>query len=154
MASQSHSQDSAEAQRARRLLIVDDNRDGADTLSMLLSFLGYATETAYDGREAIDKAASFRPDMVILDINMPVMDGYQAAKVLRHSNDRTRLVLVALTAAGSESDKEAAREAGFDFHVLKPVDGAALAGFVERALQDQPAPPSNRGSRSVPLQGR
>jgi CheY-like chemotaxis protein len=138
----------------RRLLVVDDNRDAADTLAMLLSFLGYDTQTAYNGQEALTLAASFCPDMVILDINMPVMDGYQAAKELRSTKDKTRLVLVALTAKGSDDDKEEARRAGFDFHVLKPVDGEALAGLVERALNDDDFPEGEPGYRSSILRRR
>ncbi len=138
----------------RRLLVVDDNRDGADTLAMLLSFLGYETQTAYNGKEAVLAAKSFCPDMVILDINMPVMDGYEAAKELRNGRDQTRMVLVALTAKGTEDDKEAAREAGFDFHVLKPVDGEALAGLVASALNDDDFPAEEPARRSSILHRR
>jgi CheY-like chemotaxis protein len=138
----------------RRLLVVDDNRDAADTLAMLLSFLGYETQTAYNGQEALTLASSFCPDMVILDINMPVMDGYQAAKELRSHKEKPRMVLIALTAKGSENDKELAREAGFDFHVLKPVDGEALAGLVERALNDDDFPGQSAGPRGSSLRRR
>lgn len=113
---------------------MDDNRDAADTLAMLLDFLGYDTQTAYDGQQGVDAATAFQPDLVILDINMPVMDGYEAARMLRNARGTSRAVLVALTARASPKDKAAALQAGFDYHVVKPVDGAGLADLVEHAV--------------------
>jgi CheY-like chemotaxis protein len=123
------------AQR-RKILVVDDNRDAADTLAMLLDFLGYDTRTAYDGQQGVDAATAFQPDLVILDINMPVVDGYQAARMLRNARGTSRAVLVALTARGSATDRAAALQAGFDYHVVKPVDGAGLAELVGHAVED------------------
>ena len=119
----------------RKILVVDDNRDAADTLAMLLDFLGYETKTAYDGQQGVDVATAFQPDLVILDINMPVMDGYEAARTLRNARGTSRAVLVALTARASANDKAAALQAGFDYHVVKPVDGAGLAELVEHAVE-------------------
>jgi CheY-like chemotaxis protein len=120
----------------RKILVVDDNRDAADTLSMLLDFLGYETQTAYDGQQGVDVATAFQPDLVILDINMPVMDGYQAARMLRNARGTSRAVLVALTARATPTDKAAALQAGFDYHVVKPVDGAGLAELVGTATAE------------------
>jgi CheY-like chemotaxis protein len=117
----------------QRVLVVDDNHDAADTLAMLLEFLDYEVRTAYDGQQAVDVSAQFQPQLVILDINMPVMDGYEAAKILRgRSGERT--VLVALTAVSTPEAKDKAREAGFDIHLRKPVDGGELTGLLKRIL--------------------
>lgn len=119
----------------QRVLVVDDNHDAADTLSMLLEFLDYEVKTAYDGQQAVDIAAQFKPQLVILDINMPVMDGYEAAKILRGRNGGgERTVLVALTAIATPEAKDKARDAGFDIHLRKPVDGGELTGLLKRIL--------------------
>jgi CheY-like chemotaxis protein len=121
--------------RPQRILVVDDNRDAADTLGMLLEFLHYEVRTAYDGRQAVGMASEFHPDLVILDINMPVMDGYEAAKTMRSSETgRERMVLVALTAVATPEAKDKAMEAGFDVYLRKPVDGGELTGLLDRIL--------------------
>lgn len=120
-----------------RILVVDDNVDAADTLAMLLEFLDYETRTAYDGRQALQAAESWQPDLVILDINMPVLDGYAAAREFRAAHRSPRVVLVALTARSLPTDQAAAEAAGFDVHLTKPVDGGQLAGVVEHALQER-----------------
>jgi len=117
-----------------RILVVDDNHDAADTLTVLLEFMDYDVRTAYDGRQAIDVSNEFDPDLVILDINMPVMDGYAAARLLRHGERDPRVVLVALTARSAAEDQEKARKAGFDIHLLKPADGAHLGEVIADAL--------------------
>jgi CheY-like chemotaxis protein len=121
----------------RKILVVDDNRDAADTLGMLLDFLGYETRTAYDGQEAVGMASAYRPDLVILDINMPVMDGYEAARSLRNARGTERAVLIALTARAAPEDRAAAMQAGFDYHVVKPVDGKGLAELVDAAVGEK-----------------
>ena len=118
----------------QRILVVDDNRDAADTLAMLLEFLHYDVRTAYDGRQAVSVASEFRPHLVILDINMPVMDGYEAAKVLRGGHEQNRMVLIALTAVATPEARDKALRAGFDIHLRKPVDGSELTGLLERVL--------------------
>jgi CheY-like chemotaxis protein len=121
-------------QPPQRILVVDDNHDAADTLAMLLQFLDYDVRTAYDGRQAVDMAGEFQPDLVILDIHMPVMDGYEAAKQLRGRDGTHRTVLVALTAVATPEAEDKAKQAGFDIHLAKPVDGGELAELLNRVL--------------------
>jgi CheY-like chemotaxis protein len=118
----------------QRILVVDDNHDAADTLAMLLQFLDYDVRTAYNGQQALDTAGEFRPDLVILDIHMPVMDGYEAAKQLRGRDGSHRTVLVALTAVNTPEAEDRAKQAGFDIHLSKPVDGGELADLLHRVL--------------------
>lgn len=120
--------------RNRRILVVDDNADGADSLSMLLEFMGYEVRTAYDGSQAVGLAKLWQPDLVILDINMPVMDGYQAARELRGMKLSPRVVLVALTARTSARDRACAEAAGFDLHLAKPLNPEQLAEVVDQTL--------------------
>ncbi len=111
---------------ARRVLVVDDNRDSADSLAMLLELLGNQTRTAYDGVEAVEAAAAFRPDVVLLDIGLPRQNGYEAAREIRRQPWGKSMLLVALTGWGQEEDRQKSKEAGFDKHLVKPVDKGAL----------------------------
>jgi PAS domain S-box-containing protein len=120
----------AAAQRLRRILIVDDNHDAAESLSMLLSIEGHDTRVANDGEGALAAVPEFRPDTVFLDIGMPGMNGYETARHLRQAHGRA-LRLIALTGWGSEEDRRRAREAGFDAHLVKPVDPAMLASALQ-----------------------
>jgi CheY-like chemotaxis protein len=112
--------------RKRRILIVDDNRDTADSLAMMLQMMGNETHTAYDGLEAVQAAALFRPEIVLLDIGLPKMNGYQAAWHIRQQQWGESMALIAQTGWGQEEDKRRALEAGFDHHLTKPVQAAAL----------------------------
>jgi len=103
-----------------RILLVDDNVDAAAMLSEALTYLGYVVRTAYDGPSALVAADEFQPEVALLDIGLPVMDGYELARQLRESHAALRLV--ALTGYGQASDKAQAREAGFDGHLVKPLD--------------------------------
>ena len=107
---------------SRRLLIVDDNRDAADTLALLLDSLGVTVEVARGGQQALDAVPRFRPDVVLLDIGMPGMDGYAVARRIRALPGPCSPTLIALTGWGQEQDVRRAREAGFDHHLIKPVD--------------------------------
>jgi signal transduction histidine kinase/ActR/RegA family two-component response regulator len=118
---------------ARRILVVDDNVDAAETLELLLGSLGHETAVAHDGVQALKLAVEFRPDLVLLDIGMPGMDGYEVARRLRALRSKAPLRIVAVTGWGQESDRQRSREAGFDLHLVKPVDAASLA----RALDDE-----------------
>ena len=104
---------------------------------MLLSLSGHAVHSAKDGLQALHAAAQFRPDVVLLDIGLPLMDGYEVARRLRQMPEMAGALLVALTGYGQQGDRERGKEAGFDAHMLKPVDPHALA----RVIDGQPATP-------------
>ncbi len=109
-----------------RLLIVDDLKDSADSLAMMLRLTGHEVQTAYDGEQAIEAAGVFRPDVVLLDIEMPKLNGYDACRRIREQPWGQTMYLVALTGWGQEEDRRRTEEAGFHHHVVKPVDPAAL----------------------------
>jgi CheY-like chemotaxis protein len=112
----------------RRFLVVDDNRDAADSFAMLLKLLGNEVATAHDGHSAIDAASTFKPDIVFLDIGLPGMSGYEVARRLRES--ASTLTLVAVTGWGEEEDRQRSREAGFDHHLVKPVELSTLEKLI------------------------
>jgi PAS domain S-box-containing protein len=105
----------------RRLLIVDDVKDGADALAMLLRMMGHDVHTAYDGEEAITAAAKFRPDVVLLDIGMPKLNGYDACHYIRQQPWGKEMFLIALSGWSQEADRRRAKDAGFNHHMVKPV---------------------------------
>ena len=105
---------------------MDDNRDAAKSLAIMLKLMGNETQTAHDGLEPSKSAATFRPDLVLLDIGMPKFNGYDTAQRIRQEPWGKNVVLVALTGWGQEEDKRRSLEAGFNFHMVKPVDPAAL----------------------------
>jgi signal transduction histidine kinase/ActR/RegA family two-component response regulator len=109
-----------------RLLIVDDNQDAAKTLGTLLSALGATTSVAFNGADALAAIDTFRPDAVLLDLGMPGMDGYEVARRIRSRSDLAGVRLIALTGWGQEDDRERSRQAGFDHHVVKPIDIESL----------------------------
>jgi signal transduction histidine kinase len=111
---------------ARRVLVVDDNHDSAASLALLLQLTGYEVKMAHDGLEAVEAAAKLLPQIVLLDIGMPNLNGYDAARKIREQAWGKDMVLIALTGWGQEQDRERTREAGFDAHLLKPVDHDAL----------------------------
>jgi PAS domain S-box-containing protein len=110
----------------RRILLVDDNKDSADSLAMLLRLWGHDVRTVADGREALAVAPAYRPDLVLLDIGLPGLDGYEVARRLRTEPWIGQTVLVALTGYASDEDRRQARAAGFAHHMVKPVDFDAL----------------------------
>jgi PAS domain S-box-containing protein len=114
----------------RRILLVDDNRDTTKTMAMLLQLAGHDVRTAFDGHEAIDLAASFRPEVVLLDIGLPKMNGYEAARHIRTQPWGKSMALIALSGWGQESDKRRALEAGFDHHLTKPVTAASIEKLI------------------------
>ncbi len=109
-----------------RILVVDDNRDSAESLAMLLKLSGNETYTAYDGLQAVEAAATFRPEVVLLDIGLPKLNGYEAARKIREQPWGKGMVLVALTGWGQDEDRQKSRDAGFNDHMVKPVDHGAL----------------------------
>ena len=110
----------------RRILVVDDNRDAADSLGMLLQVLGADVRIARDGAEALQAFTAYDPAVVLLDIGMPGMDGYEVARRIRNDFPDRRAALVALTGWGQEEDRRRARDAGFDHHLIKPADVETL----------------------------
>jgi CheY-like chemotaxis protein len=110
----------------RRILVVDDNTDSADLFGVFLERLGNEVRTAYDGEAGMLEAENFRPDVVFCDIGMPKMNGYEVARRLREQPWSREMLLVALTGWGQEDDRKKSSDAGFDFHLVKPVEPAAL----------------------------
>jgi CheY-like chemotaxis protein len=117
------------------VLIADDNRDAADTLSMLLATEGYRTCVAHSGGEALDLARRERPDVLILDIGMPDMTGYEVAGRIRAEDWGRRALLIAATGWGQQADKIRSAEAGFDHHLTKPVAPDALEALLAEFAQ-------------------
>jgi PAS domain S-box-containing protein len=111
---------------ARRVLIVDDNQDGAESLAMLLELHGHETYKVYDGVEAVDAAGRLRPDAVLLDIGLPRLDGYEVCRRIREQPWGKKMLLVALTGWGMEEDRHRSRDAGFDTHMVKPLNYEVL----------------------------
>jgi CheY-like chemotaxis protein len=105
----------------KRVLVVDDNRYTADSFARVISLLGYVTDTAYSGEEAVERTGEFLPDMVLLDIDMPGMDGYEAVKRIRQDHSHSHRIVVAVTGWAREEDQDRAYDAGFDLHVAKPM---------------------------------
>jgi CheY-like chemotaxis protein len=114
------------AARRRRILVVDDNEDAATSLAILLEQLGHEVVIAFDGEEGVAKAAAFCPHVVFLDLGMPRMDGAEAAKRMRTLPDGAQTILIALTGWGQEHDRQRTRAAGFDHHLLKPIEPHSL----------------------------
>jgi CheY-like chemotaxis protein len=105
----------------RRILVVDDNRDAAETLALMLRLEGNEVTTVFDGESAIAATAEFRPDVVLMDLGMPKVDGYEAARAIRRDRKAPEVVLIALTGWGGDVDRRLSQEAGFDRHLVKPV---------------------------------
>lgn len=112
--------------RMRRILVVDDNVDSAESLTMLLKLTGNETRAAFDGLEALESAATFHPDIILLDIGLPELNGYEVARKVREQPWGKHIILIALTGWGQKEDRRRSREAGFDHHLTKPVDLPAL----------------------------
>ncbi len=118
--------DRAMTATATRVLVVDDNVDGAESLALMLGLQGHEVRTAHDGAAALQLAAGWRPDVVLLDIGLPGMSGYEVARRLRSQQPDPALMLVAVTGWGTEDDQRRSAEAGFDHHLTKPVEATAL----------------------------
>jgi signal transduction histidine kinase/CheY-like chemotaxis protein len=130
-------QTGAEAGPARlRVLIADDNIDSMETLAMLVDDMGHETRTAQDGKEAVEMATAFRPDIALLDIGMPELSGYEVAERIRAEPWGKTVVLVALTGWGRPEDRSRSREAGFDQHLVKPANPDVLEQLLAKVRQD------------------
>jgi CheY-like chemotaxis protein len=123
--------DYAHAPADCRVLIAEDNADAAEMMQMMLQVKGYSVRVARDGTDAVAIAADFEPHIAFLDIGMPIMDGYEAARRIREMLG-ARVVLIALTGWGQDEDKRRSREAGFDHHLTKPPEPE----LVERLIAD------------------
>jgi PAS domain S-box-containing protein len=123
--------------RPRRILVVDDNQDAASSLGMLLQLLGADVRVVHNGPDALDSVGAFRPEVVLLDIGMPGMDGHEVARRLRQSPEGRDLVLIALTGWGQEQDRRSSQLAGFDHHLIKPADVHVLESLLE-TLESRP----------------
>ena len=113
-----------------RILIADDNADSAESMGMLLRLMGNDVRIANDGLEAVEQAATFQPDIVLMDIGMPRLDGYEAARRIRNQEWSRDTLLVAVTGWGPSDDNAEATAAGFDRHFTKPLDPAELRRLV------------------------
>jgi CheY-like chemotaxis protein/anti-sigma regulatory factor (Ser/Thr protein kinase) len=114
----------------RRVLVVDDNKDAADSLKLLLESMGQDVCTVYDGGSAVMAAQTFQPELVLMDIGMPHMSGYEVARVLRANKELSPMTLVAVTGWGQEADRQKATEFGFHHHFVKPMSEATLRGIL------------------------
>jgi len=115
----------------RRLLVVDDNKDAAESMSMLLEMWGHDVAYAYDGPTALETAEQWRPEAVFLDIGLPGMDGYEVAERLRELPQAKDAVLIAITGYGQEDDRLRSLRAGIDHHLVKPVAPDALRSLID-----------------------
>jgi CheY-like chemotaxis protein len=109
-----------------RILVVDDNHDSALSLAMMLSIMGHETRTAHDGESAVDTAENFRPEVVLLDIGLPKLNGYEVAQRIREKPWGTSMFLIAVTGWGQEEDRQRSSEVGLNVHMVKPVEPSAL----------------------------
>lgn len=115
-----------------RILVVDDNHDSAMSLAMMLSIMGHETRTAHDGESAVATAESFLPDVILLDIGLPKLNGYEVAQRIRENTWGASMFLIAVTGWGQEEDRQRSSEVGLNVHMVKPVEPAAL----ERLLSE------------------
>jgi CheY-like chemotaxis protein len=118
---------------SRRVLIVDDNEDGASSLARILELAGHTTVTAHDGQQALAAAERFRPHVVLLDLGLPKLNGYEACRRLREQPWGKDVLMVAVTGWGAETYRQRSREAGFDMHVVKPVNSDELLHLLDSA---------------------
>jgi CheY-like chemotaxis protein len=116
----------------RRILVVDDNIDAAESLAMVLRLAGHEVRTAYSGPVALAEAQAGPPDVVLLDIGLPGMDGFEVARQLRRNRRLSQVLIVAVTGYGQESDRQRTQEAGFDYHLIKPIDPTRLEQVLSR----------------------
>jgi CheY-like chemotaxis protein len=120
---------------ARRVLVVDDNRDSAMSLALLLKLAGNETHTAFDGLSAVEAAEKYKPDLVLMDIGLPKLNGYEACRRIRQQSWGKNMILVALTGWGQDEDKEKSRTSGFSGHLVKPAELETLAKLLADVQQ-------------------
>jgi CheY-like chemotaxis protein/nitrogen-specific signal transduction histidine kinase len=125
----------ADSEPRRRILVVDDNRDSLDSMVMLLRMSGHEVVTASDGEEALNTAAAHRPEVVLLDIGLPRLDGYEVARRLRREAWGGGLLLVAMTGWGQDQDRQRSLQAGFDAHLVKPADYQEVLAIIQKTTR-------------------
>jgi PAS domain S-box-containing protein len=123
---------SSQAHQKRRILIVDDNPDVVESFQLMLQMMGHEVETALDGLEAIEKAGQFQPEAIVLDIGMPGIDGLETARRIRQQPWGERAVLIAITGWGNDDNKRESSEAGFDVHLVKPIDPMTIVNTLDK----------------------
>jgi len=123
------------AEGSLRILVADDNRDAAETLGILLEVMGHEVKTVHDGEAAVEAAASFDPELVLLDIGMPGLNGYETCRRLRAQAGGARRTVFAVTGWGQPHDVQSAHEAGFDRHLVKPVDMDTLMQLIRDCME-------------------
>src|ERR1700710_1115872 len=124
---------STEPGQPRRVLLVDDSVDAAEAMSMLLETLGHDVRTLHDGPSALAAIDGFAPEVVILDIGLPGMDGFELAREMRLRPATKSALMIALTGYGGEGDRQKSRDAGFDFHLVKPVSFTAIEDVIAKS---------------------
>ena len=122
----------------QRILVIEDNRDSADSLRLLLEFSGYEVAVAYSGHDGVQAAEQYQPDVVLCDIGLPGLDGYGVARKLRDNPTTAKARLIAVTAYGQDEDRRRSHEAGFEQHLVKPVDPDALQRLLELRRRPEP----------------
>ncbi len=132
---------------ACRILIADDNGDAVESMGLMLRLMGNQVFTAYNGIQAVEQAAEFRPDVILLDIGMPFLNGYEVARHIRAQSWGKDVFLIALTGWGQEEDKRRAAEAGFDQHFTKPIHPAEVVKLIAALRDNAPAAPAPIGDR-------
>jgi len=124
------------------VLVVDDNRDAADSLAMLLRLLGAEVQIVYSGAEALAVLDDFHPNVLLLDIGMPGMDGHEVARRVRQLPEYRNVLLIAMTGWGQDEDRRRSSEAGFDYHLIKPADVGALETLLVSMEHSAPLRPA------------
>jgi CheY-like chemotaxis protein len=114
------------------VLIVEDNADARESLSLFLQLAGHEVDSSEDGPRGLDKLQTFRPEVAVIDVGLPGMDGYAVARAIREREDGTRMCLIALTGYGQAEDQRRALDAGFDIHLTKPIDPAKIQDLLAR----------------------
>ena len=122
--------ESAAPRAGRRILVVDDDHDSAESLAMLFQMMGHEVRAAHNGLAAVDLAEAFRPDLIVLDIGMPGLDGYEVCRRIRQHSWGRAAVIAALTGWSRDEDRDRSEQAGFDHFLVKPVDPKALEDLI------------------------
>jgi CheY-like chemotaxis protein len=114
-----------------RILVADDNADAAETMAVLLELMGHRVQHVLDGESAVQAAVEFHPDVVLLDIGMPRLNGYEACREIRSRAGGTAMKIIAITGWGQQEDRLKSKDAGFDHHLVKPVDPQTLTSLLQ-----------------------